>query len=98
MEKCLDRPDLKDDPRFTPAANGKANAEELIAVISEEFKKHTQDEMVRRCLLYTSRLKNAATGEKQEIVCDGIFVSVGREPETRMIENQVVLDLSLIHI
>lgn len=38
------------------------------------------------------RLKNAATGEKQEIVCDGIFVSVGREPETRMIENQVVLD------
>ena len=25
------------------------------------------------------RLKNAATGEKQEIVCDGIFVSVGRE-------------------
>ena len=23
MEKCLDRPDLKDDPRFTPAANGK---------------------------------------------------------------------------
>ena len=27
-----------------------------------------------------------------EIVCDGIFVSVGREPETRMIENQVVLD------
>ena len=48
MEKCLDRPDLKDDPRFTPAANGKANAEELIAVISEEFKKHTQDEMVSR--------------------------------------------------
>ncbi len=38
------------------------------------------------------RLKNVATGEKQEIVCDGIFVSVGREPETRMIENQVVLD------
>ena len=38
------------------------------------------------------RLKNAATGEKQEIVCDGICVSVGREPETRMIENQVVLD------
>lgn len=48
MEKCLDRPDLKDDPRFTPAANGKANAEALIAVISEEFKKHTQDEMVSR--------------------------------------------------
>lgn len=38
------------------------------------------------------RLKNAVTGEEQEIVCDGIFVSVGREPETRMIENQVVLD------
>ena len=38
------------------------------------------------------RLKNAVTGEEQEIACDGVFVSVGREPETRMIENQVVLD------
>lgn len=38
------------------------------------------------------RLKNAATGEEQEIACDGIFVSVGRAPATQMIENQVTLD------
>lgn len=38
------------------------------------------------------RLKNVKTGEEQEIVCDGVFVSIGREPSTRMIENQVELD------
>ena len=38
------------------------------------------------------RLKNAVTGEAQEIACDGIFVSVGRAPATQMIENQVTLD------
>lgn len=38
------------------------------------------------------QLKNVKTGEMKEIACDGVFVSVGREPATRMIENQVKLD------
>lgn len=38
------------------------------------------------------KLKNVITGEEQEIACDGVFVSVGREPATRMIETQVALD------
>ena len=38
------------------------------------------------------RLKNVKTGEEKKIACDGVFVSVGREPSTRMIENQVQLD------
>ena len=38
------------------------------------------------------KLKNVKTGEKQEIVCDGVFVSVGRAPATRMIETQIALD------
>ena len=38
------------------------------------------------------RLKNVKTGEVKELACDGVFVSIGREPSTRMIENQVELD------
>lgn len=38
------------------------------------------------------RLKNVKTGEEQEIACEGVFVSVGRAPATRMIETQVALD------
>lgn len=38
------------------------------------------------------RLRDVKTGDVKEIACDGIFVSVGREPATRMIETQVALD------
>lgn len=48
MEKCLDRMDLVNDARFCTSAAAKENAEELIRIISEEFKKHTQQEMVER--------------------------------------------------
>lgn len=38
------------------------------------------------------KLKNVKNGEEQEIACDGVFVSVGRVPATRMIETQIALD------
>ena len=37
-------------------------------------------------------IKNVKNGEEQEIACDGVFVSVGRVPATRMIETQIALD------
>ena len=42
----LGRDDLVDDPRFCTAVASKANGPELIEIISGEFAKHTQDEMV----------------------------------------------------
>ena len=38
------------------------------------------------------RLKDVKNGTEKEIACDGVFVSVGRKPASRMIESQVTLD------
>ncbi len=38
------------------------------------------------------RLKNTVTGEISEISCDGVFVSVGRNPATELVKEQLTLD------
>ena len=38
------------------------------------------------------KLKYVKNGVEQDIACDGVFVSVGRVPATRMIETQIALD------
>jgi len=40
------------------------------------------------------RLKDVNTGEESEISCDGLFVSVGRQPATQLVEGQLELDRS----
>lgn len=37
-------------------------------------------------------LKDVNTGEESEVVCDGVFVSVGRTPNTALLAGQVELD------
>ena len=37
-------------------------------------------------------LENALTGEKSRVVCDGIFVSIGRKPATELVKDQLELD------
>ena len=37
-------------------------------------------------------IRNRKTGEVREITCDGIFVSVGRKPNTELFEGQLTLD------
>lgn len=39
-------------------------------------------------------MKNVATGERTSIPCDGIFVAVGRIPDTEIYKNQLKLDKS----
>ena len=48
-------------------------------------------------LLHGERLQgiiveNTHTGEQQEILCDGLFVSVGRDPATLLVKEQLPLD------
>ncbi len=48
-------------------------------------------------LLYSDKLeginvKNTQTGEVNSIDCDGIFVSIGRNPATELVKNQLNLD------
>ena len=37
-------------------------------------------------------LRNAVTGEQSRVVCDGIFVSIGRKPATELVRGQLELD------
>lgn len=38
------------------------------------------------------KLKNTVTGEESRIECDGVFVSIGRNPATELVKNQLTLD------
>ena len=38
------------------------------------------------------KLRNLQTGEEESIACDGLFVSIGRSPASRLFANQLALD------
>ena len=38
------------------------------------------------------RLKNVVSGEETTVECDGIFISVGRQPATELVKDQLTLD------
>ena len=38
------------------------------------------------------RVKNTKTGVESEILCDGVFVSIGRGPATELVKGQLALD------
>ena len=38
------------------------------------------------------RIRDVNTGEERDIVCDGVFISVGRNPATELVAGQLVLD------
>ncbi len=38
------------------------------------------------------RIRNRVTGEEQQLPCDGVFVSVGRNPATELVQGQITLD------
>ena len=40
------------------------------------------------------RIRNVETGEMEEIQCQGVFVSIGRQPVTKLVEGQLDLDES----
>ena len=42
--------------------------------------------------LYASKIKNLLSEEQKEIICDGIFVSIGRKPAAELVKNKLSLD------
>ena len=38
------------------------------------------------------RLRDVKTGEERVLPCDGVFVSIGRKPETELVQGQLELD------
>lgn len=39
-----------------------------------------------------ARLKNVKTGDKQDFKCDGVFIAIGHEPNTKIFAGQVEMD------
>ena len=37
-------------------------------------------------------LENVKTGERETVACDGVFVSIGRQPATELFKGQIELD------
>ena len=54
----------------------------------------TTEELLHDERLTGVRVKNVHTGEYSDIECDGIFVSIGRVPATKLTEGQLEMDKS----
>ena len=52
----------------------------------------TVEEILHGDVVTGVRLKNVQTGEESTVDCDGVFVSVGRNPATRLVDGQLELD------
>lgn len=52
----------------------------------------TVEEFLHGDKLTGVRLKNSVTGEEQEVALDGLFVSIGRSPNTELFKQQLALD------
>lgn len=60
-----------------------------------EFKWNSQiDELLNDSKINGVKIKNIKTNETEEIDCDGVFISIGRTPSTKLFENQLKLDES----
>lgn len=68
LMKVLGREDLVGDPRFCTAAASKQNGPALIEIISSEFAKHTQDEMVE--LLTKADIAHERIQHVEEVLTD----------------------------
>lgn len=53
---------------------------------------HTVDEILGTDAVTAVRLKDVKTGKTQEIPCEGFFVAIGHEPNTKFLQGQVALD------
>lgn len=52
----------------------------------------TVEKLLRGERLQGIMVKNTLTGEQEEILCDGLFVSIGRDPATGLVEGSLLLD------
>ena len=53
---------------------------------------HTVSALLYDEKLHGAQLRNVQTGEEQDVLCDGIFVSIGRTPATEFLKGQLSMD------
>lgn len=67
----------------------------LLNAKNVEFKWNSQiDELLNDAKVNGVKIKNIKTNEIEEVNCDGVFISIGRTPSTKLFENQLELDES----
>ena len=54
----------------------------------------TVSELLHQDKLTGVKLKDVNTGEETTVLCDGVFISVGRKPATELVQGQLELDRS----
>lgn len=52
----------------------------------------TVEEFITELRVKGVRIKDTVTGEKKDVLCDGVFVSIGRDPMTDFLKGAVALD------
>ena len=65
----------------------------LLEAENIEFKwNSTVEELITNEKFAGIKLKNTETGECSELLCDGLFVSIGRKPATELLKDSISLD------
>ena len=52
----------------------------------------TVEEFITELRVKGIKIKNTVTGETKDVMCDGVFVSIGRDPATEFLKGKVDLD------
>ena len=52
----------------------------------------TVEEFITELRVKGIKIKNTVTGEMKDVLCDGVFVSIGRDPENEFLKGKVNLD------
>lgn len=52
----------------------------------------TVEEFITELRVKGVKIKNTVTGETKDVMCDGVFVSIGRDPATEFLKGKVNLD------
>ena len=52
----------------------------------------TVEEFLTELRVKGVRIKDTVTGEKKDVLCDGVFISIGRDPSTEFLKGAVELD------
>ncbi len=69
--------------------------EPLKKIQNIEFKWNSEvSELLYDAKLTGVKIKNKATNSQEIIICDGLFISIGRTPQTKLFEGQLELDSS----
>ena len=74
---------------------GRAEQEKLVQTENVEFCYNCEVvAFLHEARVNGVRLRSTLTGEDREISCDGVFVSVGQSPNTKIFEGRIALDAS----